>query len=470
MQSLETLELLSYLVTIVGFPLAIFVFIYEQRRERENEEESVYHLREWCRRADFRRLLPQLLKGEDPEFVEYFRALAAQEMPSVADLAAAPRRALSGRPYLQAGFPEVLLLQTRATLISVLPRVFLRQIMNQSAVGKFTPHTTTEVPDARAADLPEHSADIRLGLDLLRATRPFAHEIATKSWWYVSSTFALMIAALAGAGLARSWEIRTALAILGALLMVRVFITYHDFMHGAILRDSPLASLLFHVYGAFALTPARSWKASHNYHHGHVGQISFTSIGAFPIITTRMWREASRAQRVRYRANRHPLVVLFGYLTIFAFSICLAPLLRDPRKHWDSALSPRPRRTDCCAVGAGRLRFGFLCSVAADDRRGNARQLSVLCAAQFQTHADPLAGVMDLLSSCAGVLELHAPESGHAMVHGQYRLSPHSPPQCAHTLLSLTRSDGRDPRAPGANHHSAHAAGNRQLFPVQSVG
>lgn len=211
--------------------------------------------------------------------------------------------------------------------------------MNQSAVGKFQPHTTTERTDPQAADLPEHSADVRLGLDLVRATRPFANEIVTKSWWYVSSTFALMIAALVGAGLAEGWPVRTALAILGGLLMVRAFITYHDFMHGAILRGSRLASLLFHVYGAFALTPACSWKESHNYHHGHVGQISFIGVGAFPIVTTRMWREASRAQRLRYRASRHPLVVLFGYLTVFAFSICLAPLLREPKKHWDSAAS-----------------------------------------------------------------------------------------------------------------------------------
>lgn len=211
--------------------------------------------------------------------------------------------------------------------------------MSQAALGELPPNTTIEVASPQEADLPEHSADVRLGHDLLRATRPFAKENVTKSWWYVSSTFALMIAALAGAGLADGWPIRTALGILGGLLMVRAFITYHDFMHGAILRDSRLASLLFHVYGAFILTPARSWKESHNYHHGHVGQISFVGVGAFPIITTRMWREASRLQRLRYRASRHPLVVLFGYLSVFAFSICLAPLLRDPKKHWDSAAS-----------------------------------------------------------------------------------------------------------------------------------
>lgn len=197
---------------------------------------------------------------------------------------------------------------------------------------------SSNTPDG-SADVPEHSADIRQGRALLQATRPFAHESVPRSWWYVSSTFGSVILVLAGAGLANGWPIRAMLSILGGLLMVRAFITYHDFMHGAILRGSSLASVLFHTYGALVLTPARSWKDSHNYHHGHVGQISFTSIGAFPIVTTRMWQQASRAQRLRYRATRHPLVVLFGYITIFAFSICLVPLLRDPKKHWDSAVS-----------------------------------------------------------------------------------------------------------------------------------
>jgi hypothetical protein len=42
--SLETWELLSYIVTVIGLPLAILVFLYEQRKERDNEEEEVYQL------------------------------------------------------------------------------------------------------------------------------------------------------------------------------------------------------------------------------------------------------------------------------------------------------------------------------------------------------------------------------------------------------------------------------------------
>ncbi|HLP09531.1 MAG TPA: hypothetical protein VK178_15310 [Opitutaceae bacterium] len=39
---LEWLEALSYIVTVVGLPFALAVFLYEQRRERQNEEEEIY--------------------------------------------------------------------------------------------------------------------------------------------------------------------------------------------------------------------------------------------------------------------------------------------------------------------------------------------------------------------------------------------------------------------------------------------
>ena len=44
MWGLEVWELLSYIVTVIGLPLAIFTFWQEQRKERENEEEESYQL------------------------------------------------------------------------------------------------------------------------------------------------------------------------------------------------------------------------------------------------------------------------------------------------------------------------------------------------------------------------------------------------------------------------------------------
>jgi hypothetical protein len=93
------IELISYLVTAIGLPFAVAVFIYEQKKERENEEEEAYQrlsdayidflkvvlnnadlqLRTRTalpeptpeQRDDFVALLPTLLEGEDPEFSQY---------------------------------------------------------------------------------------------------------------------------------------------------------------------------------------------------------------------------------------------------------------------------------------------------------------------------------------------------------------------------------------------------------------
>jgi hypothetical protein len=42
MTTLELLEALSYVVTIIGLPLAIFMYMREQRKERQNDDEELY--------------------------------------------------------------------------------------------------------------------------------------------------------------------------------------------------------------------------------------------------------------------------------------------------------------------------------------------------------------------------------------------------------------------------------------------
>lgn len=38
----DTWELLSYVVTVIGLPFAILVYIYDRKRERRNEEEEIF--------------------------------------------------------------------------------------------------------------------------------------------------------------------------------------------------------------------------------------------------------------------------------------------------------------------------------------------------------------------------------------------------------------------------------------------
>jgi len=130
--------------------------------------------------------------------------------------------------------------------------------------------------------------------------------------------------------------------------MVRAFILYHDFLHGAILHGARLGTAVMYGVGALLLTPPRSWRESHNYHHANVGKIGapgderapvvVTDIGAFPLLSVDDWERATKRQRIRYRLARHPITILLAYFTVFMGALCLASFFRNPRKHWPSLL------------------------------------------------------------------------------------------------------------------------------------
>ncbi len=59
-----------------------YILLYEEsmpaHRERQWHSWDDY-MRDWCRRADFRAVVPQLLRGEDPEFAAYLERLVGEE-------------------------------------------------------------------------------------------------------------------------------------------------------------------------------------------------------------------------------------------------------------------------------------------------------------------------------------------------------------------------------------------------------
>ena len=163
----------------------------------------------------------------------------------------------------------------------------------------------------------------------------------------MGSTLVLLGLLLAGAALAPWLPVRLLFSVIGGLVMVRAFIMYHDFMHGAILRGSLLGRVLMYGVGTLLLTPPRSWRESHNHHHANVGKIApegggvpvvTTDIGAYPMMSLEMWERASNSERFRYRARRHPITIFCAYFTIFMGALCLGSTLSNPRKHWPGAL------------------------------------------------------------------------------------------------------------------------------------
>lgn len=193
------------------------------------------------------------------------------------------------------------------------------------------------------------SVSRRTGRDLLRASLPFVEQSQRDSWWRVGSTLVILAVLLACAAVAPWWPLRLAASIVGGLVIVRVFVLYHDFLHGALLPGSRLARGLFYSLGLLMLTPPRHWRSSHNFHHAHVGKVIVaqrdafpvvtSDIGSFPLMSTESWQTATTSQRLRYRIARHPITILCAYVTVFLFIGCVDPLLKNPRKYWDGALS-----------------------------------------------------------------------------------------------------------------------------------
>jgi omega-6 fatty acid desaturase (delta-12 desaturase) len=135
------------------------------------------------------------------------------------------------------------------------------------------------------------------------------------------------------------WPLRLALAVVTGLVIVREFILFHDFMHGAILRGSKAARALLYPFGIWVMTPPGVWRETHNYHHNHTAQLVGSNIGSFATMTLAQWAEATPAERFHYKLVRHPLTVLCAYFTAFMLDMCLMSFLRSPRKRWDSLLA-----------------------------------------------------------------------------------------------------------------------------------
>jgi len=133
--------------------------------------------------------------------------------------------------------------------------------------------------------------------------------------------------------------VRLLASVLGGLVMVRCFILYHDYIHGAILRRSRVAKIVMYACGGILLAPPSSWRQNHNLHHTHVGKLHGPSAGGFPLLTVDEWRAASRWQRLKYRVSRHPLTIAAAGVTVFLLAMTIGSFVENRRRHWDSLVA-----------------------------------------------------------------------------------------------------------------------------------
>src|SRR4030095_10720153 len=123
------------------------------------------------------------------------------------------------------------------------------------------------------------------GRELILATKPYAKEIRSKSWTYALSTLLFLILALSATILIPNFAARLFFSAIAGLLMVRMFIIYHDHQHHTILAHSKLANIIMTTFGFFILSPTSIWKRSHDHHHNNNSKLFSASIGSYPIAT-----------------------------------------------------------------------------------------------------------------------------------------------------------------------------------------
>jgi acyl-lipid omega-6 desaturase (Delta-12 desaturase) len=177
------------------------------------------------------------------------------------------------------------------------------------------------------------------GKQLILATKPFAKEIRSLSWFHTLSTFFLLILSFIAILISTHLMLKLVFSILTGLIFVRMFVIFHDYLHKTILKGSFLANSIFTFWGLYILAPKSIWARSHDYHHVHNSKLYTSSIGSFPIVTKEKFLKSKKSERFYYLFIRHPLTISLGYFFAFLYGMCIQSLLTSPKKHWDSAIS-----------------------------------------------------------------------------------------------------------------------------------
>lgn len=197
----------------------------------------------------------------------------------------------------------------------------------------------------------ERADERRAGAALVRATKPFSEEDPATTWRLFATTTAIMLALLATALFAPLWPLQLLAGVIAGGVWVRLFIFYHDYLHGAIFRGSTLGKAAMYVVGWGVLSPPPVWQQTHDYHHQNNAKMLGAAIGSYPTVSIAIWKRMTPSQKFWYAFARNPLTMLFGYFTIFMAGMCVSAFLREPKVHWQGPASLLVHLANIAVVG-----------------------------------------------------------------------------------------------------------------------
>ncbi|WP_196248190.1 fatty acid desaturase family protein [Pseudomonas chlororaphis] len=188
------------------------------------------------------------------------------------------------------------------------------------------------------------SSDKRKLADIVQG---FAHERIGYSYFCLFSTVLLWLAAYAAIVLSDDIYIGLLGCAAAVALNIRLFVIYHDYCHGALLKHANfLTRSVFGFFGLFIFFPPAQWTRSHDEHHRtnsilNFGTYSMTEnylSGYFMVVNTEQWAAFSPRQKVLYKLRRSGFSMVLGLLVFFVLPTLVKGVI-DFRRCWTSFLS-----------------------------------------------------------------------------------------------------------------------------------
>ena len=108
------------------------------------------------------------------------------------------------------------------------------------------------------------------------------------------------------------------IALPAAAFLVRIFILFHDCVHGSFFRLKGADTFWGHVLGMLVFTSFENWRFSHLRHHVTYANLETRGFGDIWTLTRREYENSSGIKRLLYRLYRNPLILMgLGALFIF---------------------------------------------------------------------------------------------------------------------------------------------------------
>jgi acyl-lipid omega-6 desaturase (Delta-12 desaturase) len=106
-----------------------------------------------------------------------------------------------------------------------------------------------------------------------------------------------------------SWWLALPLMAVAGLLLVRVFIIFHDCGHGSFFRSKRVNDLVGFFTGMLTFTPYHHWRWEHSLHHASSGDLDRRGVGDIWTLTVNEYLAAPFWKRLAYRVTRNPFVL-----------------------------------------------------------------------------------------------------------------------------------------------------------------